>query len=56
MVGASYGGGVQLVTAGTPDKRIDAIVPTIAWNSLNDSLYPNDAFKTAYGSLRCSAS
>ena len=51
MVGASYGGGIQLVTAGTPDKRIDAIVPTIAWNSLNDSLYPNDAFKTAYGSL-----
>lgn len=51
MVGASYGGGIQLVTAGTPDKRIDAIVPTIAWNSLNDSLYPSDAFKTAYGSL-----
>lgn len=51
MVGASYGGGIQLVTGGTPDKRIDAIVPTIAWNSLNDSLYPNDAFKTAYGSL-----
>ncbi|BBY58130.1 CocE/NonD family hydrolase [Mycolicibacterium sarraceniae] len=50
MVGGSYGGGIQLVSAGT-DSRIDAIVPGIAWNSLNQALYPNGAFKTAYSSL-----
>ncbi|WP_166905429.1 CocE/NonD family hydrolase [Mycobacterium sp. DL440] len=50
MVGPSYGGGIQLVAAGT-DNRIDAIVPTIAWNSLNSSLYPNEAFKTSYAAL-----
>ena len=33
MVGPSYGGAIQLVTAGTPDKRIDAIIPTITFNS-----------------------
>jgi len=48
MVGPSYGGGIQLVTAGTPDKRIDAIVPTIAYNSFPESLYPDKAFKTVY--------
>ncbi|MGV0814386.1 CocE/NonD family hydrolase [Mycolicibacterium boenickei] len=50
MVGVSYGGGIQWVTAGT-DNRVDAIVPTIAWNSLNSSLYPNEAFKTSYAAL-----
>ncbi|SBS74554.1 X-Pro dipeptidyl-peptidase domain protein [uncultured Mycobacterium sp.] len=50
MVGGSYGGGIQLVSAGT-DSRIDAIVPGIAWNSLNQALYPDGAFKTAYSSL-----
>lgn len=50
MVGGSYGGGIQWVTAGT-DNRVDAIVPTISWNSLNSSLYPNDAFKTSYAAL-----
>ncbi|WP_135456307.1 CocE/NonD family hydrolase [Mycobacterium sp. DL99] len=50
MVGPSYGGGIQWVAAGT-DNRIDAIVPTIAWNSLNSSLYPNEAFKTSYAGL-----
>lgn len=50
MVGGSYGGGIQLVSAGT-DSRIDAIVPGIAWNSLNQALYPDKAFKTAYSSL-----
>ena len=37
MVGGSYGGGIQLVTAAT-DCRVDAIVPTIAWHSLATSL------------------
>lgn len=46
MVGASYGGGIQLVAAAT-DPRIDAIVPTIAWHSLNTSLYKNQAFKSS---------
>lgn len=50
MVGGSYGGGIQPVVAGTPDKRIDAIVPGIAWNTLNESLYPSDTFKTTIGS------
>lgn len=50
MVGGSYGGGIQWVTAGT-DNRVDAIVPTISWNSLNSSLYPNGAFKTSYAAL-----
>ena len=51
MVGGSYGGGIQLATAGTPDKRIDAIVPTITWNNLPEALYPSDTFKTAWGDL-----
>jgi ABC-2 type transport system ATP-binding protein len=38
------------VTAAT-DHRIDAIVPAITWNSLTNSLYQNDAFKTAYSAL-----
>lgn len=50
MVGVSYGGGIQLVAAAR-DKRIDAIVPGLAWNSLNDALYPRGAFKTAWASL-----
>lgn len=49
MVGGSYGGGIQLAVAGTPDKRVDAIVPSIAWNTLNDALYPNANFKTMIG-------
>ena len=50
MVGGSYGGGIQLVTA-TIDPRINAIVPGIAWNTLNSSLYPKDVFKSAWGTL-----
>ncbi len=50
MVGGSYGGGIQLTAAST-DPRIDAIVPDIAWNSLDESLYPSETFKTAYPSL-----
>jgi ABC-2 type transport system ATP-binding protein len=50
MVGGSYGGGIQLVTA-TIDPRVDAIVPTISWNSLTDSLYPKQTFLTSFGTL-----
>ena len=50
MVGGSYGGAIQLTAAST-DPRIDAIVPELAWNSLNSSLYPNaNQFKTGMGS------
>ncbi len=50
MVGGSYGGGIQLVTAAI-DHRVDAIVPTISWNSLTDSLYPRQTFLTSFGTL-----
>ena len=50
MVGASYGGGIQWTAAAT-DHRIDAIVPSISWNTLNTSLYKSDAFKSGWGTL-----
>jgi ABC-2 type transport system ATP-binding protein len=33
------------------DHRIDAIVPTIAWHSLNTSLYKSEAFKSSWATL-----
>ena len=50
MVGASYGGGIQLITAAT-DCRIDAITPTIAWHSLGTSLYKAETVKTGWAGL-----
>ena len=50
MVGASYGGGIQLVTAAI-DCRIDAIVPQIAWHSLGTSLDKADTSKRGLGRL-----
>ena len=50
MVGGSYGGGIQLVTAAT-DCRIDAIVPTIAWHSLVTSLDKANTAKSGWGNL-----
>ena len=50
MTGASYGGGIQLVTAGL-DKRLDALVPDIAWHSLLTSLYKEQVLKTGWGSI-----
>jgi len=47
MVGGSYGGGIQLVTAAT-DCRVDAIVPTIAWHSLSTSLYKAATVKSGW--------
>ena len=46
MVGGSYGGGIQLVSAGE-DPRIDAIVPATTWNSLVQSLQPNGRLNVA---------
>ena len=48
MMGGSYGGGIQLTTV---DPRIKSVVPSIAWNSLNQALYPTDVFKTAWANV-----
>jgi ABC-2 type transport system ATP-binding protein len=42
VAGASYGGGVALLGA-AHDRRIDAIVPQITWNSLTAALFPSQA-------------
>ncbi len=55
MVGASYGGGIQLITAAI-DCRVDAIVPQIAWHSLGSSLYPAQTVKIGWGNLLYAAS
>ena len=39
VVGGSYGGGLALLLAGY-DRRVDAIVPMIAWNDLARSFLP----------------
>jgi ABC-2 type transport system ATP-binding protein len=44
MTGASYAGGIELVSAGI-DRRIDAIAPSIAWHSLLTALYRDDVVK-----------
>ena len=50
LTGESYGGGVSLMGASL-DKRVDAIVPVITWNSLNSALLPGDVFKAQYASV-----
>src|SRR4051794_22840718 len=50
MTGVSYAGGIELVTAPN-DKRIDAIAPIIAWQSLLTSLYKEDIVKGGWSSL-----
>jgi ABC-2 type transport system ATP-binding protein len=50
MAGASYGGGIQLVTAAI-DRRVDAITPDIAWNSLVTSLYKAQSVKGGWSNL-----
>ena len=50
MVGASYGGGIQLTVA-TIDCRVDAIVPQLAWHSLGTSLYDSQTAKTGWGDV-----
>ena len=54
MAGVSYGGGIQLVTAAI-DQRVDAIVPTITWNTLNSTLYKNEAFKSSWATILTAA-
>jgi ABC-2 type transport system ATP-binding protein len=50
MVGGSYGGGIQFVTA-AQDCRVDAIVPEIAWHSLAASLDKADTPKIGWSNL-----
>ncbi len=50
MVGGSYGGGIQFVTAAT-DCRVDAIVPTIAWHSLTTSLNKAGTAKSGWSAI-----
>ncbi len=50
MVGMSYGGGIQFVTAAT-DCRVDVITPSIAWNSLATSLYQAETVKAGWSKL-----
>lgn len=52
MVGASYGGGIQL-SAAAIDPRIDVIEPNMSWNSLINSVYPNQVIKQGWGNLLC---
>jgi ABC-2 type transport system ATP-binding protein len=55
MVGGSYGGGIQLVTAAI-DCRVDALVPIVAWNSLQSSLYKADTVKSGWATKLTEAS
>lgn len=56
MVGFSYGGGIQLTTAAI-DCRVDALVPGLAWHSLETSLYKAETVKAGWaGILTTSAS
>jgi len=50
MVGGSYGGGIQLVTAAI-DCRVDALVPVVAWHSLGTSLYKDQTFKAGWATI-----
>jgi ABC-2 type transport system ATP-binding protein len=50
MAGGSYGGGIQLNTAAV-DRRVDAIVPGIAWHSLLTSLNKRGAPKGGWGAF-----
>ena len=50
MVGESYGGGIQFAAA-EQDCRIDAIAPTIAWNSLTTSLIKNQTPKAGWDNI-----
>ncbi len=54
MVGVSYGGAIQLVTAAS-DTRVDAIVPAITYNRLDSSLYKQEAFKSSWATTLAAA-
>ncbi len=50
MVGMSYGGGIQLITAAS-DCRVDALVPGLAWNGLRSALYPSELVKIGWSGI-----
>ncbi len=53
VTGGSYGGGISIV-AGIDEPRVDAIIPNMAWNSLPESLYPDEVVNVGWGTLLCS--
>jgi len=53
VVGASYGGALALLLAGT-DHRVDALVPSITWNDLRQALFPQ--FITRSGQITAAGS
>ncbi|MQY09745.1 alpha/beta hydrolase family protein [Actinomadura macrotermitis] len=52
MAGGSYGGGIQLVAAGL-DRRVDVIVPTVAFRSVTRSLYRDRIYRAGWGGNLC---
>ncbi|MEO3785686.1 alpha/beta fold hydrolase [Actinocorallia sp. B10E7] len=50
MAGPSYGGAISLLTAAY-DGRVDAIVPSITWHDLSQSLLPDGVFKKLWAGL-----
>ncbi|HKS43791.1 MAG TPA: alpha/beta fold hydrolase [Amycolatopsis sp.] len=54
VTGASYGGALSLLLAGT-DRRVDAIAPVITYNDLAQSLIPNGVFKRTWAAQLFSA-
>lgn len=54
MVGFSYGGGIQLAVA-PQDCRVDALVPGLAWHSLQTSLFPNETYKAGWNNALTAA-
>jgi predicted acyl esterase len=50
MVGQSYAGGIQLLTA-QADPRLDSLIPHITWSNLLDALAPEDVAKVGWISL-----
>ena len=50
MSGASYGGGIQFITAAR-DSRVEVIAPDIAWNSLVTALFKDRAVKSGWGTV-----
>ena len=47
MLGGSYAGGIQLMTAAA-DQRVDAIAPDIAWNDLPLAIFPKGVIKLGW--------
>lgn len=54
MIGGSYGGGIALVGAAV-DCRVDAVVATAAWHSLETSLYREQTVKIGWVEVLVSA-